>query len=110
MLKQYNTAPLFQNLYLNKASISLKFMLILMYPVEFINQVQTYSLIQSTGNNNLPGEIYTFCPSWMTKLSSLRWAVYIVFMRKGGVSKTVWSVNNDRDSTWVTYVYVIKKY
>jgi len=63
MLKQHNTAPLFQNLYLNKASISLKLRLILMYPVEFINQVKTYSIIQRTGNNrriqkNTRGNLY----------------------------------------------------
>jgi hypothetical protein len=44
MLKQHNTAPLFQNLYLNKASVSLKLRLILIYPEDFVNQVQAYSL------------------------------------------------------------------
>jgi len=63
MLKLHNTAPLFQNLYLNKASISLKLRLILMYPIDFINQVKTYSRIQRTGNNrriqkNTRGNLY----------------------------------------------------
>jgi hypothetical protein len=52
ILKQHNTAPLFQNLYLNTVSISLKLRLTVIFPVDCVYQVRAYSLlIQREGNN-----------------------------------------------------------
>jgi hypothetical protein len=51
MLKATQHRAIVSELNLNKASISLKLRPILMYPVDFINQVQADSLIQRAGEN-----------------------------------------------------------